>query len=559
MRLYEFSKKFGFTNKQLLELLREHNFDIASHMALLTPEAYDFLEKKLLQPPAPVAPSAAQATSTPAPTQVESAIINKKNTQSTTVSKKMEKQAIVEKPIVQLSVILAPMTVEEVASQMQKPVNEVILTLLRNGVVATKNQQISEKVVGQLARIYSIQTKAFENQPTAQPQEILKIVTGKDVRPPVVVVIGHVDHGKTTLLDFIRKTRVAAKEKGGITQHIGAYEAQTEQGPITFLDTPGHEAFSMMRVRGIKVADIAILVIAADDGVMPQTIEAIRAAKQARLPVVVAINKIDKATPAQIEGVKRSLAQHDLLPEEWGGQTVVLPISAKAGTGINELLDVIILQSQLMELTTDLSAPVKGFILESRLEKGRGPVATVITQQGTLALGDYFVSENTRGKVTSLVNYLGKRIDKALPSVPVSVAGFNELPEIGALFEVVSAEEYKIRPATRPDAKVRQISAEDSINLIIKTDTISSKEALLQAIYKLSGKAFKKLNIISAHIGAITENDIIYAQDTSSIIYGLHTKIDTNALSLAKKFDVTVRLFDIIYKMLENLEELAEQ
>lgn len=555
MRLYEFTKKFGFTNKQVLELLQENNFEIASHMALLSPEAYAFLEKKLLQQQE--SKSLSRAEQSPISTVAQPTTTPQKPTQST--EKKMEKQPMLEKQIVQPTVVLSGTTVEDVARQINKPVNEVILTLLRNGVVATKNQQISEKVVAQLARLYNIPTKAPAEPHKAEAKEVTKVVSGKDTRPPVVVIIGHVDHGKTTLLDYIRKTRVAAKEKGGITQHIGAYEAQTPQGAITFLDTPGHEAFSMIRVRGLRVADIAILVVAADDGIMPQTLEAIRAAKQAQIPLIVAINKIDKATPAQIEAVKRGLAQHDLLSEEWGGQTIVLPISAKNGTGITELLEVIILQSQLMELTTTTSAPAKGFILESRIEKGRGPVATVIAQQGTLSVGDYFISGQTRGKISSLVNYAGKRIERALPSMPVSVAGFDALPEIGEFFEIVTAEEYKNRPTARVEHVKSRQSSQEAINIVLKTDTISSKEALLQAVQKLSGKAFKELNVVSSHIGAITENDVLFASDTNSTIYGLHAKIEPNALTLAKKLDVTVKLFDIIYKMLEDLQDLAEQ
>lgn len=553
MRLYEFSKKFGFSNKELMALLNEHGFEISSHMALLSDQALAFLEKQLLKkeeqkqqpqaaPVQPVKPERIIAPVSP---------------------KKMEKQIIVEKSVIQPGIVIEAMTVGEFADRANKPINEIILSLLRQGIAATKNQLISEKTVAQLAQAYNIPVITAQESKPAPSQDIQKkSATGSHKRPPVVVVIGHVDHGKTTLLDFIRKTRVAAKEKGGITQHIGAYAAITDQGAITFLDTPGHEAFSMMRVRGLKIADIAILMVAADDGIMPQTVEAIKAAKRANLPIIVALNKIDKASALQLEAAKRGLAQYDLLPEEWGGQTVVMPISAKLGTGVKELLDVIVLQSELMELTTDYDVPARGFVLESRIEKGRGPVATVICQQGILKIGDYFICGKTRGRVNSLMDSVGARVKEASPSMPVSVAGFPELPEVGEIFEVVTAAEFKTRPVsqiTETRFPQRQALSEDVLNLFIKTDTVSSKEALVQAIQKMAGKAFKEFNILNAAVGAITENDVMLAADTNGFIYGLHTKIEPNAATLAQKMQVPVKLFDVIYKMLEDLQIVAEQ
>lgn len=551
MRVYEFSKLSGIANKDLLEHLRKHGFVVANHMALLAPDMQELLERDFLK-------KEENKSASPRP-QEGSSKQEAKTKQHPPKQKKMEKVAIQDTQVVQPGIVIKPMTVGELADKAHRPVSEVILTLLRQGIVAAKNQVVSEKVVGGLAELYKIPViKAAQDR---QATLVEKVVAGKDSRPPVVVVIGHVDHGKTTFLDYIRQTRVAAKEKGGITQHIGSYQVSTSHGEITFLDTPGHEAFSMIRVRGLKVADIAILMIAGDDGIMPQTLEAIRAAKQANLPVIVAINKIDKATPAQIETVKRSLSQHDLVPEEWGGQTICMPISAKMGTGIKELLDMIALQAQLMELTTDRSLTARGFIIESRLEKGRGAVATVICQQGTLSVGDYFVCGSTRGRVSSLVDYLGKRIQQAFPAQPVSVAGFDEIPQVGEGFEVVSLEEYKAfkpRPI-QEDSRVRQVITENSLPLIIKTDTLSSKEALLQAIKKMSGKAFKEFYIVSTHVGAVTESDVMLAADTSSMIYALHVKVEPNALLLAQKLGVTIKLFDIIYKMLEDLEVVAEQ
>ena len=377
----------------------------------------------------------------------------------------------------------------------------------------------------------------------------------------MAVVIGHVDHGKTTLLDFIRKTRVAAKEKGGITQHLGAYEVKTAQGNLVFLDTPGHEAFSFMRARGIKVADIAILVVAADDGVMPQTVEAITRAKLAGIPIIVALNKMDKATPAQVETVKRQLAQHDLVPEEWGGPIPCMPISAKLGTGIDELLDVIVLQSQLMELKANLSVPARGFVLESKIEKGRGPVATVICQHGILRVGDYFIAGTTSGKVSSMVDSSGKRVQEAYPSVPVQVAGFAELPQAGDAFEVATQEEVKKRVVQgaeqRPDLFLKKTLSEKEIPIIVKADNASSKEALLNALSKISSD-HRTVTVVTAAVGDITESDVMLASDTGSFIYGFHTKPSANAAELAQKKAVVIKTFDIIYKLLEDISLLLE-
>ena len=378
-----------------------------------------------------------------------------------------------------------------------------------------------------------------------------------------MVVIGHVDHGKTTLLDFIRKTRVAAREKGGITQHLGAYEAKTKYGSIVFLDTPGHEAFSLMRARGIKTADIAILVVAADDGVMPQTVEAIKAAQSINIPIIVALNKIDKVAPAQLEKVKHSLVQYGLTPEEWGGQTVVMPISAKLGQGVDQLLEVVSLQSQLMELVANPNVAARGFILESKLEKGLGSIATVICQQGILRVGDYFIAGNVQGRVSTLIDSAGKRIKEVHPSIPVQVAGFDELPRVGDSFEVVLPEEYKkarqAQVTTSSKFKGSAVAREHALSLIIKTDNVSSMEAVLGALKKLSGKAFKEFHVLHGAVGSINESDVVLASDTGALIYGLHTKAESSALVAAQKYKVTIKLFDIIYKMLEDLELVAEQ
>ncbi|MBA3752012.1 translation initiation factor IF-2 [Candidatus Dependentiae bacterium] len=476
-------------------------------------------------------------------------------------------EPVIEKPIItpggkEPEIVIDRMTVAEFSEKIYKPVGEVILTLLKQGVVAAKNQSLAEKVVESLARHYGI--KIIEKQkPEAAPSHTSKEVATEGTwkeRSPIVVVIGHVDHGKTTLLDFIRKTRVAAKEKGGITQHLGAYEVKTGHGNIVFLDTPGHEAFSLMRARGIRVADIAILVIAADDGIMPQTVEAIKRSKEAGIQLIVALNKMDKATPAQVEVVKRQLAQHDLVPEDWGGQTVCMPISGKLGTGIDELLEVIVLQAQLLDLKANLSLPPQGYVLESKVEKGRGPVATVICHHGILKVTDYFHAGNTWGKISSLVDSYGKRVTEIYPSMPVQISGFSELPQAGDFFEVVTQEVMKkgiLEPRVRPEMGYARKEGESELNLIIKTDNASSREAVVNAISKIKSD-YKKASILFSGVGDISESDVMLAADTGSYIYGFHVKVESNAQPIVQKKGIVIQSFDIIYKLIEDVERLLE-
>lgn len=563
MRIYEFAKKHALANKELIALLKENGFDIESHMALLTEEAQAFLEKHIKAQEKAVPQKLVAPIEKPVTKQAEkatpSAVLGR---DSIKLEKKIAPQ--VEHPASMAQedeIIVEPMTVAEAADVMRKSVGEVILTLLKQGIVTTKNQVLTEKLVEKLAYAHGFKPVVRVEAKAEAVQQSARASEGQtESRLPVVVVVGHVDHGKTTLLDFIRKTRIAAKEKGGITQHLGAYEVHTDQGNLVFLDTPGHEAFSRMRVRGLKVADIAILVVAADDGVMPQTIEAIKRAKEVGLPIVVAINKVDKATPTQIEATKRGLAQHGLMPEEWGGDIVCMPISGKTGQGVDALLEVVVLQSQLMELMANKTIPARGCVLESKMEKGRGVVATVICHDGILRVGDYFIAGDVRGKVSSLIDSWGKRVMEVHPSFPALVAGFDALPQAGDAFEVVSFAEFKKERLTSQKAAIaRQVLHENALNLIIKVDNASSKEALLGAIEKMSGKAFKEFYIIHAGIGSVTESDIILAADTKSIVYVLHGKIEANAVALMNKLQVTVKSFDIIYKLLEDLELLAEQ
>ncbi len=581
MRVYEFAQKLGITNKEILDILKIGGFEVKSHMSAISDEAATFVENHIKKnapsksPEKSARPVKKEATKPVAEPEKTSPIIMQKEpivkelkpTQTPTpaVAPAVSAQLQAKKPSTGPTVepiVLEPMTVGTVAQKMGKPVNEVILTLLKMGVVATKNHVINRDVIKKVLTHYDIESAA-PRQVRKEEVALSTAASGATLkeREPVVAVLGHVDHGKTSLLDFIRKTRVAAREKGGITQHLGAYEASTPQGSIVFLDTPGHEAFSKIRQRGVKVADIVVLVVAADDGIMPQTVEAIKHIKALNVPVIVAINKIDKAEKERIEVVKRELAQYDLLPEEWGGQTVVVPISAKTGKGVDQLLEMIILQGQLMELRTDVEGSARGYVLESQLEKGRGPVATIIAQHGKMSVGDYFICGKTSGRITSLVDSYGKRVEHILPPLPVQVAGFADMPEVGDAFDVVSKQEYlqgRLKEEVRKETGIKESAAEGAIQLLIKCDTHSSQEALLESIERVARKTPVGIHIVSSGVGDINESDVEFAFNTGAQIVGFHVKLQPNTAELVRKRKVSVRLFDIIYKLLEALQAQAE-
>jgi len=550
MRIYEYAKKRKVSSKEILEVLEGGGFDFASHMAMLTPEAMEFLEK-----------GEKEKRGEPE---------KKKPVQKQALEKKIKKEEKVEEKEVAKKLVIRPMVLSDAAQEMGQPVTAVILVLLKWGIVANINQVLAEDVVQRLAEYFEVEFEAALEKKRVETFEKKAVVEGKELqeRLPVVVVMGHVDHGKTTLLDFIRRTRVASRERGGITQHLGAYEVEVPgKGRIVFLDTPGHEAFSKIRMRGSRVADIAVLVVAADDGIMPQTVEAINHAKFMGLPIVVAINKIDRASSSQIEAVKQQLVKHELLPEDWGGDVVCVPISAKLGQGIDHLLEMILLQSQIMELKADTGIAAQGYVLESKLEKGRGPVATLICQHGVAKIGDFFICGDTQGRISSFVDSFGRRVKFVEPSVPVLVAGFDELPEAGDFFEVVSQQEYKKSRTGRREKgptspKMLVVGTEKDINIIVKTDSDSSKEALLWAIEKLSkklekGSVGKRFKIIHAAVGDVSESDIDLAAISGALLVGLHVKLEAKASLLAQRLSVKIKLYDIIYKLVEYLEEYA--
>lgn len=548
MRVYEYAKENDSSSKEILKCLQDAGFDVANHMAFLSDDEIEFLNQSL------TAKDKKQRNNGAVP------VVQAGTRAIEPAGPEVHVPGSASAPLpMSIQIVLEPMTVADLASALGKQANEVILLLLRWGVVAPKNRLLDEGVITRVAQHYGVVAKRPERKAEQKSGPVIHEHEKSVKRLPVVVVLGHVDHGKTTLLDFIRKTKVAAKEKGGITQHLGAYHVQTKHGGIIFLDTPGHEAFSKIRSRGLKVADVAVLVVAIDDGVMPQTIEAIKFAKEMQVPVIVAVNKVDKAGLDKLDVIRRQLTEQNLLPEEWGGQVVVVPISAKTGLGVDNLLEMVDLQAQLLELRADVNSPAQGYVLESKLQKGRGAIATVILQQGALRVGDYFVVGGViAGKVSSLFDSYGKSLKQAEVSYPIQVAGFEELPNAGDFFEVVAKEQAR-KVKMQPKIAQRVVYKEKAINLVIKSDTNSSKEALEDAIKKLARKFdYTDFHIVFSGVGDISERDVQLASNTGSAIIGLHVKISSAAMSLAHQESVGVGLFDIIYKLLEDLERRAE-
>ncbi len=466
-------------------------------------------------------------------------------------------------------------SVSDLAHKMSVKATEVIKTLMKMGMMVTINQQLDQETA--MIVVEELGHKAFAaklDDPDAFLDEA-HAEEHKDAemlpRPPVVTVMGHVDHGKTSLLDYIRRAKVAAGEAGGITQHIGAYHVETERGVITFLDTPGHEAFTAMRARGAKATDIVILVVAADDGVMPQTKEAIHHAKAAGVPLVVAVNKIDKPD-ANPDRVKQELVAEGVVPEEYGGESPFIAVSAKKGTGIDDLLEHVLLQAEVLELTAAREAPAKGLVIEARLDKGKGPVATVLVQSGTLRQGDVMLAGQVYGRVRAMLDENGKPIKEAGPSIPVEIQGLSDVPSAGDE-TIVIADERKareialfrqgkfrdVRLAKQQAAKLESMldqMGEGEVKvlpLIIKADVQGSQEALVQSLQKLSTDEVK-VNVIHAAVGAISESDVNLASASKAVIIGFNTRADAGARKVAESFGVDIRYYNIIYDAVDEVK-----
>ena len=465
-------------------------------------------------------------------------------------------------------------TVRDLSERIGKPAGEIIKKLMMLGIIANINNELDYDTAGLVCAEYNIELEkklAETAEDALEKEDVQDADEDLQPRPPVVTIMGHVDHGKTSLLDYIRKTKVTAGEAGGITQHIGAYTVNLNGKQITFLDTPGHEAFTSMRLRGAMATDIAILVVAADDGVMPQTIEAINHAKAAGVQTIVAINKIDKPA-ANIERIKQQLTEYDLVCEDWGGDTIMVPVSAVTGEGVDQLLEMILLVAEVQDYRANPNRKARGIIIEARLDKGRGPVATVLVKNGTLRVGDTIVAGMAYGRVRAMVNERGERMKSAGPSDPVEVIGFNDVPEAGDQISAVDddrlsrqvAEErrdkaraalIKAQQKTTLDDLFNQISAGQikDLNVIIKADVQGSVEAVRQSLEKLSNDEVR-VRSIHGGVGAITETDVMLASASNAIIIGFNVRPDSNARAMAEKEKIDVRLYRVIYQAIEDVQ-----
>ena len=476
-------------------------------------------------------------------------------------------------PLVRDIFVPETITVADLAHKMSVKAAEVIKSLMKLGSMVTINQVIDQETAMIVVEEMGHRAKAAKlDDPDALLEETEQAHEAESLpRPPVVTVMGHVDHGKTSLLDTIRRTRVASGEAGGITQHIGAYHVETRKGTITFLDTPGHEAFTAMRARGAKVTDIVVLVVAADDGVMPQTKEAIAHAKAGNVPIVVAMNKIDKPD-ANPDRVKQELVAESVLPEEYGGDVQFMPVSAKTGQGIDELLDAVLLQAEGLELKAPKDAPAKGIVIESRLDKGRGPVATVLVHSGTLKRGDVVLAGAVFGRVRAMTDENGKPVNEAGPAIPVEIQGLSDVPlageEVLALGDERKAREIAlfrqgkfrdVKLAKQHAAKLENMfeqmgeSGVKTLTLIVKADVQGSYEALQQALTKLS-TAEVKVNIVHAAVGGITESDINLALASKAVVIGFNVRADGQARKLAESSGVQIRYYNIIYEAVDDVK-----
>ena len=462
--------------------------------------------------------------------------------------------------------------VKDLASKMSYTAAEVVKKLFMMGVMATINQEIDFDTAALVASEFGVTCE--ELPPEVDPTEIPEIEDDPKslkLRPPVVTVMGHVDHGKTSLLDCIRNTHVQTHEAGGITQHIGAYQVNCKGKKIVFLDTPGHEAFTAMRARGAQITDIAVLVVAADDGVMPQTIEAIHHAKSAGVPIIVAINKIDKPG-ANPDRVKQELMEQGLVPEEYGGDTIMVPVSAKKQIGIDDLLEMILLVAEVKELKANPNRDARGVIVEAKLDKGRGPVATVLVQNGTLRIGDSVVCGTTYGKIRAMVNDRGENVKKAGPSVPVEILGLNDVPEAGDILAVLeekqarSIAEARIERQRNNLIKSKKVSLDDlfhqiqegdikDLNIVIKADVQGSVEALSSSLLKLNKNDEVRVSIVHSGVGAVNESDVMLASASNALIIAFNVRPDANARKLADTENIDIRTYRVIYDAINDVKD----
>src|SRR5690625_4705732 len=577
MRVYEYAKQKNMTSREVINLLKELDVDVSNHMATITTNVIKQLDEKVSGSNKKETGSEQKKTGTDKTkpqNKNKKQKPNKKQQKKNKNHQKLSDNKKKEKKNTQKEITYhGTKTVDELAGKLHVDISEIIKKLMFLGVMATKNQDLDDDAIELICSEYGVEaTKEIILEDT----DLFKYVEEDDEsklveRPAVVTIMGHVDHGKTTLLDAIRHTKVTEGEAGGITQHIGAYQVENDGKKITFLDTPGHAAFTSMRSRGAEVTDVAILVVAADDGVMPQTVEAISHAKAAGVPIIVAVNKVDKEA-SNPERVMQELTEHELIAEDWGGDTIFVNLSAIKREGIEDLLEMILLVSEVEELKANPGNQAFGTVIDAQLDKGRGSVASLLVQNGTLHVGDSVVVGNTFGRVRAMVSDTGSRIKSAGPSTPVEITGLNGVPQAGDQFLVFEDEkkarqigearqQKHIQESRSQDTKVslddlfEQIKQGDmkEINIIIKADVQGSAEALASSLQKIEVEGVK-IKIIHSGVGAIKESDIILASASNAIIIGFNVRPDANAQKAAEDEKVDIRLHRVIYKAIEEIE-----
>ncbi len=597
IRVYKLAKELDISSKKLVDILQDLGVEVSSHMSTVEDETADIIrgmykeeeevkqkkkkkkeadeeieDKEIKKEKKKDKKKGKSKLDEDETVNIKNKKRGKKGNNRGTANNKKDSKKSKTTPKITL-----PVTVKELSEEIDHPANDLIKRLMGLGLMANLNHPLDEDTVYALTTDLGIdvevevQEEKKEDPKRVGPQIIDKPEDIK-LRPPIVTVMGHVDHGKTTLLDAIRNTRVVDSEAGGITQHIGAYQVIINGKKITFIDTPGHEAFTAMRARGARVTDIAILVVAADDGVMPQTVEAINHAKAAGIPIIVAINKIDKPN-AQQDRVKQELTEHGLVAEDWGGKTICVPVSALKGENIDELLEMVLLVAEIEEIKANPARLAEGVVIEAELDKGRGPVATILVKNGTMRIGDALLAGPTSGRVRAMIDDQGNRIDEAPPATPVIVLGFSDVPGAGDFVQVLEdekaarqvAEERKQKLHAQDIQPERRISLEDlyqqikegnvkELNVIIKADVHGSIEALRDSLLKL-GNEEVSINIIHTGVGAVNESDVNLASTSNAIILGFNVRPDSKARILAEKEKVDIRLYRVIYKALEDLKD----
>jgi translation initiation factor IF-2 len=575
-RVYELAKELEISSKELITVLEEEfSVEVKNHMSIVEEEDAELIKELYAERKKGEGSLVENTTEKYEELVIESTQKNHKNNKGRNMEKNSDDQNYNNESIETIIEIDETITVKELAEKLGKSSIEVIKQLILIGVMAAINQEIDFETAKKLAEKFDaiivkkerdIDKEAVEQQDEEEDEE-----DNLEKRPPVITVMGHVDHGKTSLLDAIRKSKVTETEAGGITQHIGAYTVNINGEKITFLDTPGHEAFTAMRARGAQITDIVILVVAADDGIMPQTAEAINHCKAANVPMVVAINKMDRPG-ANPDKVKQELTEYELVAEDWGGDVITVPVSAHTKEGIDTLLEMVLLTAEMQELKANPSRKAKGTVVEAKLDKGRGPVATLLVQNGTLNVGDAIIVGTTYGRIRAMFDDKGKKIKSAGPSIPVEILGLSEVPAAGDRFHEVKDEKTAREMADNRKEKIRaeylqsthKVSLEDlysqikegkvkELNIIVKADVQGSIEALKQSLQKLSIDEVK-VRVIHGAVGAITEADVTLASASNAIIIGFNVRPNDNASVIAEKESVDIKTYRVIYNAIDDIK-----